>query len=99
MPWLILDGTGGLGWLVVPLVMIAICIFMMTVGRRTMRGMGSMCGMRSMASSERRRPAREDPREIARRAYAQGELDREQYLQIMSDLDEHAAPAHQRRSS
>jgi uncharacterized membrane protein len=33
-------------------------------------------------------PSEPDAREIARRAYARGELDRERYRQIIEDLDE-----------
>lgn len=38
-------------------------------------------------------PAGPDAREIARRAYASGELDRERYLQIVEDLEDTASAA------
>lgn len=38
-------------------------------------------------------PAEPDAREVARRAYARGEIDRERYLQVIEDLDRTARPA------
>ena len=37
--------------------------------------------------AERRQGGPEDPRDIARRRYAGGEISREEYQQIISDLD------------
>jgi uncharacterized membrane protein len=35
-------------------------------------------------------PSESDAREIARRAYARGEMERERFLEVMRDLDETA---------
>ncbi|MEZ4503046.1 MAG: hypothetical protein R3C39_10510 [Dehalococcoidia bacterium] len=48
-------------------------------------------GPRRHSDSERRSEERESAEEVARRAYANGEIDRERFLEVMSDLREHPA--------
>ena len=50
------------------------------------RGMGGLrCGMRE--DDEKKGPPGETPKEILDRRYAQGEITREQYLEIRKDLE------------
>ncbi len=79
------DGPSGWGWfwmasmmalVWVPLILAAVWLAM-TLGRSGQRPPDRDASPRDL-----------DARELARRAYARGEIDRERFLQLMADLDE-----------
>lgn len=74
--------SGGFFW-IFPLIFIVACLFMMFGMRRG--GMGCM-GM-GHGSHEDKDEKKESPVDIAKRRYASGEIDKEEYQSILSDLE------------
>jgi len=80
------DGTGGWGWIwmavmmsLVWLPLLVATIWVLTqLGRRAAGGGGEG-------------DERVDARELARRTYARGDIDRDRYLQIVEDLERDGA--------
>jgi uncharacterized membrane protein len=86
--WHAHDGGGwGLGWVWMIVVMAVVWVPLLIAFLWFMR---SLAGDRARTSGDggapRSEAAPDDAREIARRAYARGDLDRERFLQIMEDL-------------
>jgi len=88
------DGPDGWGLVWMALMMSFVWIPVLLILVWAVRDLGRPSGGREQPPSTP--PAEPDAREIARRAYASGELDRERYLQIVEDLEDTAIPARKR---
>lgn len=76
------EGDWGAGdWVSMALMMLFIWLPILLVGFFLVRALAGPRGQ----SDERQEPAEEE----ARRAYARGEIDRERFLEIMRDLQDH----------
>ena len=82
--WHAHDGPDGWGLLWMSLMMAFVWIPALLILVWALRGLARPAGDEPPPTTP---PAEPDAREIARRAYAGGELDRERYLQIVEDLD------------
>ena len=76
------DGPSGWGWfwMIVMMSFVWLPLLLAVVWALAQFGRQSASGGRDSGEAI-------DARELARRAYARGEIDRERYLQIMQDLD------------
>lgn len=85
------DGPNGWGWFWMAFMMALVWVPIVLAGIwllvRLGRG-GQRAGDRGGAAGDL------DARELARRAYARGEIDRERFLQTMADLDASERPRH-----
>ncbi len=84
--WYWNDGIGGWGVFWMGLMMVVMWLPLLLLLVWALRGLG-----RPSRGSEPPwppPPPEPDAREIARRAYARGEIDRERYLQIIADLEQ-----------
>lgn len=78
------SAVGGWFW-IIPLAFMTLCFVMMFVGRKK----GAMMGCTPMSRGDRAetgRHAGEPVEDTARRRYAAGEIDREEFQHIISDL-------------
>jgi len=82
--WTWHDGADGWGVLWMGLMMAIVWVPLLLIFVWAMREFGRP--HRDDRDSTHRPSAEPDAREIARRAYARGEIDRERYLQVMEDL-------------
>ncbi len=74
----------GMGfWWLFPLILVVICLFMMFGMRRGDSGCMPMGHGTHGGEDEKK----ENPTEIAKRRYASGEIDRDEYQRIISDLE------------
>lgn len=72
------DGPDGWGWIWMSLMMLLVWLPLIVVAVWAVSQIGRRSGREGDGA---------DAREIARRRYAQGEIDRERYLQIMEDIE------------
>ena len=80
------DGPDGWGVLWMGLMMAIVWVPLLLILAWALRELGGPRRSDQPPSSEPR--PEPEAREIARRAYARGEIDRERYLQIMKDLEQ-----------
>ena len=73
-------GWDGGDWLGMVVMMVLVWTPLLLVALAILRG--------PRRHNERRSEERESAEEVARRAYANGEIDRERFLEVMSDLRE-----------
>ena len=78
------SAIGGWFWMI-PLAFMALCVVMMFVGRKNGAMMGCT-GMNRGDRAESGQHADEAAEDTARRRYAAGEIGREEFLKISSDL-------------
>jgi uncharacterized membrane protein len=81
------DGPDGWGWFWMALMMALVWVPLILGGIWLARALGR--GDRGPDAPPRHEVA---ARELARRAYARGEIDRERFLQMMADLDQTERP-------
>ena len=79
---------GGWFMLIGLIAIIAAAVFLVVyLARQTARPMGAgVNGSQGYSQSRIAPPAQESPRDILKRRYASGEIEREEYLQKLSDL-------------
>lgn len=77
------DGPDGWGWFWMILMMAAVWAPLLVLLLWTSGPLG-----RAAPPNARPRESPPDARELARQAYARGEMDRERFLQMMADLDD-----------
>ena len=80
------DGPDGWGLLWMALMMAIVWVPLLLILVWALREFGRPRGSEQPPASQL--PPEPDAREIARRAYARGEIDRERYLQIIEDLEQ-----------
>lgn len=83
------DGLGGWDWIWMG-AMIAIVwvpLVLLTIWGLRQLGQGSQSPPTDRGRDGEQSAAPTEPRDLARRAYAQGEISREQFLRIIEDLD------------
>ena len=84
--WTWHDGADGWGVLWMFLMMSVLWIPLIAVLLWGLRGFPGPAGPRESPASSLRAET-PDAREVARQAYARGDMDRERYLQVIEDLD------------
>lgn len=79
------DDPGGWGWFWMIFMMAIVWVPLLLAGLwgASQLGRGASAGTGSQPTG-----SHQDARELARQAYARGELDRESFLQVIADLDE-----------
>lgn len=77
--------AGGFGFFwIIPLIFIGLCVYMMFFSRHGMKGCGPMMGGHGHGDDK---PTSDgSPADIAKRRYAGGEIDQEEYQRIIKDL-------------
>ena len=83
-------GPDGWGWLWMGLMMTIVWLPLLVLLVWALRQFGQPAQSPGAPprESERRQEPDVDARELARRTYARGEIDRERYLQILEDLEQ-----------
>lgn len=83
-------GWDGLGWFWMVLMTGVVWVPLLVGGLWALAQIGRAAGPSAAPPRAAENP---DARELARRAYARGEFDRERYLRVMEDLDHTQPPS------
>ncbi len=83
-------GWDGLGWFWMAVMMVIVWLPLLLGGLWVLAQLGRAAGP---SAAPPRAAENADARELARRAYARGDFDRERFLRVMEDLDRAKPPS------